>query len=136
MYQAALNQTGRAYHTLTKYKQAAKEFPLEKRAKALSFTHHYEILRLPVKTRDEVMAAKAIPAEKRIAALSFTHHLVIVPLEEQTRNEVLEELADQADKGLLPTKEEVRIKVQKLTPRKKKKATQKEKRASYSARPL
>src|SRR5438132_1800741 len=86
MYKAAINQTGRAYSTLQKYKNVAH----------------------------------SIPPERRIAALTFSHHKGIVPLEEQKRWEVLKQLQDAADKGQLPTKDELRHKVQKLTPRKKK----------------
>lgn len=64
--------------------------------------------------------AAQFPPEQRVAKLSFSHHKELVALELQTRNEVLLELKEKAEKGSLPSKEELRIKVQKLTPKKKK----------------
>jgi hypothetical protein len=70
-------------------------------------------------------AAKRIPASQRVAALSFSHHREIIRLGDSEKiATVLKEVGAQAEKGNAPTTKELRFKVQKLTPRKKKKAKQ------------
>jgi len=90
-YSVALNQTGRALSTLKGYAECARRIPADKRQASLSFSQHREILRLP----DEKMV------------------------------KVLEEVGAKAEKaragtGKAPTVAELREKIQKLTPRKKK----------------
>jgi hypothetical protein len=104
-YQLALNQTGRAYSTLTKY----------------------------------ASVSAAIPAEKRKTALSFSAHVEIAKLADVGKiEEVLDKAVQQAEKGEAPTVKELRIKVTKLTPRKKKapkKATSGKKGKAKKAKP-
>jgi hypothetical protein len=90
-YTAVLNQTGRALSTLKGYAEVARRIPIDKRVKALSFSHHREMIRLP----DEKMG------------------------------KVLEDLEKESEKkdGEIPTRDELRRKIQTLTPRKKKRAT-------------
>jgi hypothetical protein len=65
--------------------------------------------------------ARKIAPDKRVAALSFSHHREIMRLgDEQKIATVLKEVGAQAEKGNAPTTKELRFKVQKLTPRKKK----------------
>lgn len=86
-YTAALNQTGRAKSTLKNYAWVAANIAPDKRRASLSFTHHWEILRIGDNTKVE---------------------------------KVLEEVGEKADKGEAPSTKELRFKIQKLTPRKKK----------------
>lgn len=66
-------------------------------------------------------AARRIPAEDRVASLTFTHHREILRIgNDEKIKTVLKKVGEQADKGVAPTIKELRIKVQKLTPRKKK----------------
>jgi hypothetical protein len=66
-------------------------------------------------------AARKIPAANRVASLTFTHHREVLRLgDDEKIAAVLKEIGAQADKGNAPTTKEVRFKVQKLTPRKKK----------------
>jgi hypothetical protein len=66
-------------------------------------------------------AARRIPADKRKAALTFTHHREILRLPDEKMDAVLEEVSAQAEKGERPTVQELRFKIQKLTPKKRKK---------------
>ncbi len=65
--------------------------------------------------------ARRIPAEKRVGALSFSHHREILRLPDEKMDDVLKDLEKEADKkdGHLPTRDELRHKIQTLTPRKK-----------------
>lgn len=65
-------------------------------------------------------AARRIPADARKAALSFSQHREILRLPDEKMKAVLEEVGKQAEKGEAPTVKELRFKIQKLTPRKKK----------------
>jgi len=65
-------------------------------------------------------AARRIPAEKRKAALTFTHHREILRLPDEKMDAVLNEVSAQAEKGERPTVQELRFKIQKLTPKKRK----------------
>jgi hypothetical protein len=68
--------------------------------------------------------AARIPIQQRQAALSFEHHRVILRIGDVPKiATVLREVGKQAEKGLAPTVKDLRIKVQKLTPRKAKRAT-------------
>ncbi|SRR6266478_42093 len=65
--------------------------------------------------------ARRIPASNRMAALTFTHHREILRIgNDEKIATVLREVGAQAEKGNAPTTKELRNKVQKLTPRKKK----------------
>jgi hypothetical protein len=70
--------------------------------------------------RGYARVARNIPQSERTSILSFSHYKEVCSLENSKRKEVLSELEEQANKGELPTKEQLRIKVQKLTPKKKK----------------
>ena len=64
-YKAALNQTGRARSTLKNYAWVARNIPPNKRVAALSFTHHWEILRIGDNTKvKEVLKEVGAQAEK------------------------------------------------------------------------
>ena len=64
-----------------------------------------------------------IPIEKRQAALTFTHHEEILRIGDAEKVlAVLKEVGAKASDGEAPSTKELRFKVQKLTPRKKKKA--------------
>ncbi len=65
-------------------------------------------------------AARRIPADKRVASLSFTHHREILRLPDDKMDAVLTEVGKKADKGEAPSTKELRFKIQKLTPKKKK----------------
>jgi hypothetical protein len=67
-------------------------------------------------------ASRRIPMSKRVAALSFSHHREILRLPDEKMDTVLTDLGKEADKkdGHVPTRDELRIKIQKLTPRKRK----------------
>jgi hypothetical protein len=67
--------------------------------------------------------ASNIPPEKRQAALTFTHHEEILRIGDAEKvEEVLKDVGKKAADGEAPTTKEIRFKVQKLTPRKKKKS--------------
>jgi len=63
--------------------------------------------------------ARRIPFEKRIAALPFSHHRELIRLPDEKMAEALKEVGEQVAKGKEITKNEIRTKVQKLTPRKR-----------------
>jgi hypothetical protein len=66
--------------------------------------------------------AARIPPEQRQIALSFEHHREIVKLGAGAQiGEVLKEEGEKAKRGLPITRKELRVKIQKLTPRKVKK---------------
>lgn len=65
-------------------------------------------------------AAKRIPAAKRQASLTFSQHREILRLPDEKMDTVLKEVGKQAEKKQAPTVAELRLKIQKLTPRKKK----------------
>lgn len=65
-------------------------------------------------------AARRIPVNQRQAALSFSHHREILRLPDEKIPTVLQEVGAQAEKGTAPSVMDLRVKVQKLTPRKKK----------------
>src|SRR5881394_1396570 len=66
-------------------------------------------------------AARRIPFANRVASLSFTHHREILRIGDDTKiATVLKEVGKQADEGHAPSTKELRFKVQKLMPRKKK----------------
>jgi hypothetical protein len=65
-------------------------------------------------------ASRRIPAAKRQAALSFTAHREILRLPDDKMDVVLKEVGKQAEKGEAPTTKVLRLKVQKLTPKKRK----------------
>jgi hypothetical protein len=72
---------------------------------------------------DYASVAKRIPFEKRVAALTFSHHREILRIgNDEKITTVLKEVGAQAEKGKAPTVKELRHKVQKLTPRKVRKA--------------
>ena len=66
--------------------------------------------------------ARRIPANDRIAALSFSHHRELIRLpDKEALDKALTELKEQVDGGQpIPTRDEVRNKIMKLTPRKAK----------------
>lgn len=66
--------------------------------------------------------ARKIPIEKRVSALTFSHHREIMRLPDEKMDGVLKEVGAQAEKGNAPTTKEVRFKVAKLTPSRKKKS--------------
>jgi hypothetical protein len=65
-------------------------------------------------------ASRKIPLERRQTALSFSHHREILRLPEAKIDEVLKEVGAQAEKGNAPSTKELRFKIQKLTPKKRK----------------
>lgn len=68
------------------------------------------------------LTARRIPADQRIPALSFSHHREILRIgEDEKIAKVLKQVSDQADKGKLPTRDELRKKIVEFTPRKVKK---------------
>jgi hypothetical protein len=91
-YSVALNQTGRALSTLKGYAEASRRIPAEQRQAALSFSQHREILRLPDEKMAKVLAEVGEKAEKA--------------------------KADTSGKVKAPTVAELRVKIQKLTPKK------------------
>jgi hypothetical protein len=70
--------------------------------------------------RQYASVAERIPIEKRKSKLTFWQHELIVRTPEQIMPKLLAETAEQAEKGRAPTLKELRLKVQKLTSRKKK----------------
>jgi hypothetical protein len=91
-YAVALNQTGRALSTLKGYAEAARRIPADKRQASLSFSQHREILRLPDEKMAKVLAEVGATAEKA--------------------------KSDTSGKVKAPTVAELRVKIQKLTPKK------------------
>lgn len=67
-------------------------------------------------------ASRRIPLEKRVAALSFSHHREILRLDDKKMEKVLEDLEKEAEKkdGYIPTRDELRKKIEKLGPTKRK----------------
>jgi hypothetical protein len=66
--------------------------------------------------------SRRIPLDKRVAALTFSHHRELVRLPEGKMEKVLEDLEKESEKkdGYVPTRDELRIKVQSSLPRKNK----------------
>lgn len=88
-----------------KYKQA-----LDQTGRALSTLKGY------------AEAARRIPVEKRISSLSFSHHRELIRLPDEKMAEVLKDLEKESNKkdGAVPTRDQLRIKVQHSMPRKRK----------------
>jgi hypothetical protein len=65
-------------------------------------------------------AARRIPVDKRVTALTFSHHREMLRLPDEKLDGVLKEVGAQAEKGNEPSIKELRFKLAKLTPRRKK----------------
>jgi len=102
-YDEAVIRTGRARNTLEQYASVARRIAPEDRQASLGFEHHREILRL---------------VGREIAGKLGEEDSGDVPKNKVLQ--VLKEVGEQAKKGKGPTVKELRIKIQKLTPRKPK----------------